>query len=514
MACAIIYARFQRACGNFSGQLVFARSKIIPAGTTQPSAELIAVTLNAHTGKVVRRSLKKYHEQSIKLADSQIVLYGINSDKQLKPWVRNRVLEIQRFNDPTSWKFVKSQDMVADIRTRRGVKLEDVSQESTWINVFPWMCNQESDFPTKSINEIKLDHEDIRYAKKEQIIPSFNPENLPISLTNPIEPMVHQASIKEHFLFSKYLVDSNKYGWNQSIRIISMVFKFIKIKCKPKKLFLQSNDELTINYYFSKATKEIQYFTPEKKYSKITNEKNGILYYTEQILPTKETLSTGRFTNAMLDLNASSFIVPMVDRYSPIAFSIVNYIHWYHPGAKHACVETVYRFVLQIVYIIDGRELIKSVQRKCERCRYLAKRTIEVEMGPVSKHCTNIAPPFYSTQVDLCGPFSAFSNHNRRTTIKIWLVVYCCTTTSATKINVMDDYSTPAFVLSFTRFASNVGYPKYLLPDEGSQMVKACKTMQLNFTDIQNQLQPDIQVKFEVCPVSGHFIQIPSTICH
>ena len=204
------------------------------------------------------------------------------------------------------------------------------------------------------------------------------------------------------------------------------------------------------------------------------------MYYTGRILPNNKITPSGRFTNVMHDLSTSSFFDPLVDRYSPIAYSIVDHIHWNHPVAKHAGVETVFRYVLQIVFIIDGRDLIKLVRKRCERCRYIAKQTINVEMGPISDQKLNIAPPFYSTQVDLCEPFTVFSNFHKRTTVKIWMVIFCCTTTSATKIKIMDDYSTSAFILSFTRLASEVGYPKFLLPDEESQLVKGCSTLTLS----------------------------------
>ena len=206
----------------------------------------------------------------------------------------------------------------------------------------------------------------------------------------------------------------------------------------------------------------------------------------------------------MLDLSQSTFFVPIIDRYSPIAFSIVNFIHWNHPTAKHTGVETVHRYVTQIAHIIDARDLIRIIRRRCERCRYVTKKTIEVEMGSVSNHNLNIAPPFYSTQVDLCGPFNSFSNFYKRTTVKIWLVIFCCTTTSATKIKIMDDYSTQSFIMAFTRFACEVGYPNYLLPDEGSQLVKACESMDLSFLDLKNQLLQNVNVDFQTCPVSGH----------
>eukprot|EP00111_Clytia_hemisphaerica_P012237 TCONS_00035946-protein len=261
-------------------------------------------------------------------------------------------------------------------------------------------------------------------------------------------------SISDRYSFSKYIIDPNKYGWKKATSTLALVIKFLKLKsCLPKPSS-KDNNALAQEYFFMKSTQEVKKFTPSKRLANILSEKNGILYYNERILPIEKITSTGKLTNTMFDLSSSTFIVPVFDRYSPIAYSIVNFIHWYHPVAKHKGVETVYRYVLQIAYIIDGRDLIRTIKRNCQRCRYLAKKAINVEMGPVSQHSLNIAPPFYSTQVDLCGPFSAYSSFNKRKSIKIWLVVFCCTTTSATKIHVMDDCSTPSFILSVIRFST------------------------------------------------------------
>ena len=52
-------------------------------------------------------------------------------------------------------------------------------------------------------------------------------------------------------------------------------------------------------------------------------------------------------------------------------------------------------------------------------------------MGALKDCNLNIAPAFYSIQVDICGPYSSYSNHNKRATVNIWLVVFCCCNTSA-----------------------------------------------------------------------------------
>ena len=130
-------------------------------------------------------------------------------------------------------------------------------------------------------------------------------------------------------------------------------------------------------------------------------------------------------------------------------------------------------------------------------------KAINIEMGPVLTQNVRIAPAFYATQVHLCGLFKAYSPHNKRTTIKIWLAVYCCIFTSTTLIKVMEDYITTAFIQSFVRFSCEVGYPKFLSVDEGSQLVKGFESIKLTYTDINYKLHKDSMVEFDTCPVEG-----------
>ena len=149
IACAAIYARILRKNGEYSCQLIFSRSKLLPSQMSQPRAELFAAVLNTHTGEVVRRALQSSFKRAIKLTDSQIVLHWINNDDIiLKQWVRNRVVDIRRFTDPSDWQYINTKYMLADIATRKGATLEDINQTSTWINGAEWMKYKEEDFPT------------------------------------------------------------------------------------------------------------------------------------------------------------------------------------------------------------------------------------------------------------------------------------------------------------------------------------------------------------------------------
>ena len=118
MVCVARYARFLGRNGTYFCQLVFSRSKVVPDGLSQPRAELLAVTLNTHTGETVNRAFQDNHKGSVKLSDSQVTLHWINNQKKpLKLWVRKGVVETNRLTQPKDRMFVRSDNMTADIGT-------------------------------------------------------------------------------------------------------------------------------------------------------------------------------------------------------------------------------------------------------------------------------------------------------------------------------------------------------------------------------------------------------------
>jgi len=58
-----------------------------------------------------------------------------------------------------------------DLGTRKGVSLEDVSKDSSWMNGFDWMKQESSAFPIKSKTNIMLTQDDVEACSKESSIP-------------------------------------------------------------------------------------------------------------------------------------------------------------------------------------------------------------------------------------------------------------------------------------------------------------------------------------------------------
>ena len=145
------------------------------------------------------------------------------------------------------------------------------------------------------------------------------------------------------------------------------------------------------------------------------------------------------------------------------------------PDVCHKGIEAMLRQSERIAHIIGGRELTKSLKHGCKKCRLLYKKSLDVLMGPIQNVNLCIAPAFFACQIDIFGPLKSYSPVNKRATIKVWFLIYCCCTTGAVDLRVMDDYSTDSFVQSFIRFSCRFGYPKHVLPDAGSQLGKGCE---------------------------------------
>ena len=155
---------------TFSCQLVFSRSKIIPDGLFQPRAELFAATINVHAGEIVRRSLQS--KGRVKLTDSQVVLHWINNhDKPVKQWVRNRMVEMNRYTEPSEWIYVYIY-LIADLGTRPVDDINLVDPELTWTNGHGWMKVDVINFSAKPFS---LGNEELISLQKESLL-KYNQE--------------------------------------------------------------------------------------------------------------------------------------------------------------------------------------------------------------------------------------------------------------------------------------------------------------------------------------------------
>ena len=119
---------------------------------TLPRAQLLAASLNASTGHVVKTALGDRHQKAWKLTDSQVVLHWINSFRsKLKMFVHNLVINVHRLSMLDDWHYIESANNLADLGSRKGVKISDVGPGTKWLDGHDWMKRNSSEFPSKPL---------------------------------------------------------------------------------------------------------------------------------------------------------------------------------------------------------------------------------------------------------------------------------------------------------------------------------------------------------------------------
>ena len=187
--------------------------------------------------------------------------------------------------------------------------LEEVNEQSIWINGHDWMQLDVSEFPVKTAQELRLTESEVSEFQKE-----CHHQIHHVRTSIPSE-------VQERYTFSKYLVDPNHRSFTSVVRIMAAVMKFCNNM--KKRLFFKPSDtkqsdinSTTLNlihdeikaaelYFFKKTTDEVNHFCSPKTIERISILKEGILMYTGRILPDDKVTIVGRFTDAMLDLTST-----------------------------------------------------------------------------------------------------------------------------------------------------------------------------------------------------------------
>ena len=234
----------------------------------------------------------------------------------------------------------------------------------------------------------------------------------------------------ERSQYSDYLVVPTKFGFRKMVRIMAIVLSFVN-KCRrrvPTSLVLTENPEFRFSiflsvrdmlpeyhvvskvqlfeyfatcsneslkarftctqtknsgvenieitddyvsqaliYLYKKATCEVLKFNSKEKVDKIGVIKDGILLSKGRILDGMNFVQAGGMAVTGLDDLGVKAYTPVIDRFSPLAYSIGNHIHW--DIGKHHGIETCNRISLENVTILQGVNLYKELSENCVRCR-------------------------------------------------------------------------------------------------------------------------------------------------
>ena len=140
-----------------SSRLVAAKTRVVPlAATSIPRLELMAAILGLRLTESVSRVYSGGFSQAVFWSDSMNVLWWIRGRSRiLKPFVANRMGEIQSLTNSKQWHFVSTNENPADLTTRR-MRVSDLTKEKKWWSGPDFLQKEELDWPVSQIDTDKV----------------------------------------------------------------------------------------------------------------------------------------------------------------------------------------------------------------------------------------------------------------------------------------------------------------------------------------------------------------------
>ena len=199
------------------------------------------------------------------------------------------------------------------------------------------------------------------------------------------------------------------------------------------------------------------------------------------------------------------FVRPVADRYSPVSYAVMTHAHT--TLARHRNVAETLREARGVLYVFGGRDLAVEIREGCPFCKRYKARLLRTAMGKLNDNRFVIAPPFYTSQCDMFGPLNAHCEHNHRSVVKVWGLVFKCPSTGAVAVYAMSKYDASAFVTAYSRHASRYGHPSQLVIDAGSQLIKGTNEMEyaLITPGTLEAVSHKVGVQTIIVPVGSHY---------
>ncbi|KAK3754172.1 hypothetical protein QZH41_007960 [Actinostola sp. cb2023] len=388
----VVYVRLETDDEQVKTCMVMSKSKLAPLKRlTLPRLELMAALITARLARYVIKALNLQANSVYLWTDSMIVLQWIcGYPNDWKPFVCNRVQEIQQLFEPECWRHCSSVDNAAD-QASRGSSLSDL-QEKWWTGP-SWLTGHQSKWP-KTLKQMTQD-DDLLEKKK----------NKEESLTSNVAQTKAQEPLTDTTKFEK---------WSKIVAVTARVMKCYSIwkqKALNKDTDFKNNIE---NGVTSEEIKQAEVHWMRKIQEECYSDEINCLRQHQRVHPKSSLLCLdpffddhdnllkvgGRLRNAELQEEQRQQVI------LPSHHDLVGkIIKSYHEKLLHAGVEHVLSCTRQRLWIIHGRREVKKVSAKCEVCkRWSAPRACQ-KAGQLPRERVVPEPCFTNVGMDFAGPF-------------------------------------------------------------------------------------------------------------
>lgn len=427
--------------------LIASKTRVSPVkSVTIPRLELMGAILASRLAKCIQEILPV--QGTSYWTDSTNVLYWIRSQSRVfKPFVANRIGEIQRNSNPDQWRHVPGDLNPADLPTR-GLPASKLAHNRVWMEGPAFLINDESTWPEKLPNDPTRSTDASGEEKKTQ---------------------THVT--KEADAAEDRRLDPKRYSsLGRLIRVTAWTKRFIK-NCKTSTLSREMSktlqqDELTNAKTFWLRQAQAECFPDREKEKKLQRfspqvDDDGLLRVNGRLHLAEE-----------LPFDTRHPVILPKDH--PVTHLIITDAHQklgHGSGTEHLLTELRSQF-----WILQGRRAVRTVVESCHGCRrrFSARPTGQM-MAPLPT--SRLALPlraFERVGTDYGGPFITKQGRGK-SRLKRYLCLFTCLATRAVHLEMAYSLDTESFINAFIRMTARRGTPTYILSDNGTNFVGAEK---------------------------------------
>ncbi len=380
-------------------RLIASKNRVSPIkAVTIPRLELMGAVLSARLATSILKVLTV--NATMFWTDSTNVLFWVhNRSRTFKPFVANRVGEIQRLTNPEEWRHVPGDKNPADLPTR-GLTASQLNDSQTWKEGPAFLLADESSWPEKlSVVDPRSVSADEERRKTTHVTGATNP---------------YTAAVGR--------LDPRRYSRLRKLfRVTAWLQRFIKNCRLPKdarqRSVVLTSEELNQSEIFWLGRSQREMFPDKEKDEKLRRfnpryDENGILRANGRL----------KFAN---ELPFDSRYPILLSKDHPLTKLVILDAHekrGHGTGIEHLLTELRSRF-----WILKGRRAVRNLIDSCSTCRrrFLTRQTGQM-MAPLPK--VRVQMPlraFDRVGVDYAGPFKTKQGRGKARA-KRYLCLFTC----------------------------------------------------------------------------------------
>ncbi|XP_070492311.1 uncharacterized protein [Chironomus tepperi] len=481
---AVAYLRF-KTNGHVQVALVMAKCRVAPVKyASVPKLELMAAVIGARISIVVKSQHKRIKIPSTTFwSDSITVLRWLYSPSlKLQQFVAPRVSEIQETTNINDWRYIASNDNVAD----DGTKWNDIDFSTAnhrWIKGPQFLYEDEQSWPPKFPSNINLEQQNILFASRAENSPNDLNSDYYAGIFSTVKPEIRSR----YDVYQKIIARVCRFK-NNMIKAL----RGDKLKKDPVLDVKELDDGEKLLFsciqraLFMKEIKCLSRGIPVAQSSK--------LYSLCPFLDEKKLIraKTRMYDDPLIPYDMKCPII-LPSKHETV-HSLLEYLHYKN---KHIGIEGTIAESRSRAWIINARMAMKRVKHKCLYC--IEKRAMH-QIPPTAPlpnyRLASKSKPFEHTGVDCAGPITIYAG-NSYVKKDVHIVLFTCMITRAIYLRKLDSLTADEMLLAIQDVWTRRGPIRHLYSDNGRNFLGASNIIK---AEHHQQLASDKKISWHFNP--------------